>query len=75
MDRDTNRQSVVVVDAALALIAIVLIVQMWLLSATLESFLAGRRSVVIPAAIVSAVLAAVCATLGAFVGRQGKAPR
>jgi len=75
VNRDDNKQGLVVVDAALALIAIVLIVQMWLLSATLEAFLAGRRSVVIPAAIVSALLAAACATLGAFVGRQGRAPR
>jgi hypothetical protein len=75
MNHGSNRQSLVVVDAALALIAIVLIVQMWLLSATLEAFLAGRRSVVIPAAIVSALLATACATLGAFVGRQGKAQR
>jgi hypothetical protein len=72
MNPGANRQGLVVVDAALALIAIVLIVQMWLLSATLEAFLAGRRSVVIPAAIVSILLAAACAALGAFVSRQGK---
>lgn len=72
MTRESNRAGLVVIDAALALIAIVLIVQMWLLSATLESYLAGRRSVVVPAAIVSVLLAAACAMLGAFVGRQGK---
>ena len=72
MNRRDNRQGLVVVDAALALIAILLIVQMWLLSATLESFLAGRHSVVIPAAAVSVLLAAACATIGAFVARQGR---
>ncbi len=54
---------------ALALIAIVLIVQMWLLSATLEAFLGGRRSVVLPAALVSIALTAICVGLGAYVRR------
>lgn len=67
MARDTHRSTLVVIDAALALIAIVLIVQMWLLSATLEAFLAGRRAVVGPAAVVSLALGAVCVALGAFV--------
>lgn len=70
MAREVHKSSLVVIDAVLALIAIVLIVQMWLLSATLEAFLGGRRGVVIPAALVSVALAAVCAALGAFIGRR-----
>ena len=44
------------IDGALALIAILLIVQMWLLTAALESHLAGHYETAIPAAVVSAVL-------------------
>lgn len=69
MARDLHRSALVVVDGALALIAIILIVQMWLLSATLEAFLGGRRAVVLPAALVSIGLCAACAGLGAFVRR------
>jgi hypothetical protein len=45
-----------VVDGALALIAVVVVVQMWLLTATLESWLAGHATVALPAAIVSGLL-------------------
>ena len=69
MARDAHRSGLVVIDAALALIAIVLIVQMWLLSATLEAFLGGRRSVVLPAALVSIALTVFCVGLGAYVRR------
>ena len=43
-------------DGAIALIAVLLIVQMWVLTASLESFLAGHREVVLPAAIASGVI-------------------
>ena len=69
MARVPHRPGLVVIDGALALIAILLIVQMWLLSATLDAFLAGRRGVVLPAALVSIGLCAGCATLGAFIRR------
>ena len=57
------------IDGALALIAVLLIVQMWLLTATLESDLAGHREVALPGALVSAVLFAACGALYAFVDR------
>ena len=40
------------IDAVTALLAILLIVQMWLLSATLDNYLAGHTDAVLPAAIV-----------------------
>ena len=55
------------IDGAMALIAILLIVQIWLLSATLESFLAGHREVALPAAIVSALIFIACFGLFLFV--------
>lgn len=70
MARDAHQSARVVIDAALAMIAIVLIVQMWLLSATLNAFLGGRRAVVLPAALVSLALGAVAVALGAFVRRR-----
>lgn len=65
--RPPERRGLTVIDGALALIAILLIVQMWLLTATLESLLAGHREGVLPAAIVSGVLFAGCVGLYLFV--------
>ena len=42
--------------SAMALIAVLLIVQIWLLSATLESFLAGNHKCAMPGCRVSMVL-------------------
>ena len=50
-------------------IALLLIVQMWLLTATLESYLAGHHEVALPAAIISGVLFLTCAGLNLFVNR------
>jgi hypothetical protein len=57
------------IDGAIALIAILLIVQMWLLTATLESYLAGHSDPIVPAAIISGVICAACAGLFLFIQR------
>jgi hypothetical protein len=57
------------IDGAMALIVILLIVQIWLLSATLESYLAGHRDAAIPGAIISGILFAACLGLYLFVDR------
>jgi hypothetical protein len=62
-----------VVNGAIALVAIILIVQMWLLAATLESFLAGHPEAALPGAIASAVLFAGCAALDRLVTRLDRA--
>ena len=59
----------------MALIAILLIVQMWLLTATLGAFLAGHREVALPAAIVSAVLFAAAFALYLFIERVDRESR
>ena len=74
MMRSPNHGPLVAIDGALALIAILLIVQMWLLSATLEAFMAGRHAVALPAALVSIGLTGVCVALGAFVRKVGRPP-
>jgi predicted Co/Zn/Cd cation transporter (cation efflux family) len=66
-DPPRQRRGSTAIDGALALLAILLIVQMWLLTATLESLLAGHREGVLPAAIVSGVLFAGCVGLYLFV--------
>ena len=48
------------IDGALALIVILLVVQIWILSAALEAFLSGYRDAALPAAIASGVLFLVC---------------
>jgi uncharacterized protein DUF6755 len=53
---------------AMALIAVLLIVQIWLLSAALESFLAGHRGAG-AAALFSGIIFAICVGLYVFVDR------
>lgn len=65
----TRKHGLTAIDGALALIALLLIVQMWLLTATLESYLAGHHEVALPPAIISGVLFLCCAGLYLFVRR------
>ena len=67
--RPMRKHGLTAIDGALALIAVLLIVQMWLLTATLDSYLAGYSEVVLPATIVSAILFLACAGLHLFVRR------
>ncbi len=64
-----------VIDGAIALIAVLLIVQIWLLSATLNQFLAGDRRVALPGAIVSALLFLACLALYLFIERVDRSVR
>ena len=58
-----------VVQAAVALIAVLLIVQMWLLAATLEAYLAGHDRAALPGAIVSAALFGACLAIERLASR------
>ena len=66
--RPTNK-GLTAIDAALSLIVVLLIVQVWLLTATLESYLAGHHDVVLPGLAVSAVIVLACLGLYRFVRR------
>ena len=57
------------IAGAMSLIAVLLIVQIWLLSAALESFLAGKRSSALPAAVFSGLMFLICLGLYLFVDR------
>jgi hypothetical protein len=57
------------IDGAIALIAVLLIIQMWLLTATLEAYLAGHPEPLLPAAIISAVIFIACVGLFLLIHR------
>jgi hypothetical protein len=64
----------VAVDAAMLLVIILLMTQMWLLTATLESYLAGHHDVAMPGMAVSAVLFLSCFALYRLVVRLDRSP-
>lgn len=64
-----------VIDAAMFLVVILLITQMWLLTATLESYLAGHIGVALPGMLVSGVLFAGCLCLYRVVAAADKEPQ
>ena len=72
MSRDKR---VPAVNGALGMIVVLVVVQMWLLTATLEAFLSGHRGAAIPAAVVSAILFAACGALRLFIGRVDRRAR
>lgn len=57
------------IDGAMALIVLLLIVQIWLLSATLETYLAGHPEAALPGAVISGILFLACLALYLFVDR------
>jgi hypothetical protein len=75
LDPTKQRRGLVAIDGAMALIAILLTVQIWLLSATLETFLAGHAGAVLPAAIFSGLIFSGCLALDFFVSRVDQASR
>ena len=74
-ERRPERRGLTAIDGALALIAVLLVVQMWLLTATLEAFLGGHREGILPAAAVSALLFAGCFVLYRFVEKVDEETR
>ena len=68
-DRPPENRGLTAIAGAMSLITVFLIVQIWLLSAALESFLRGNRHTALPAAIFSGVMFLICLGLYAFVDR------
>ena len=69
-----RRRRRVAIDAAMVIVILVLMVQMWLLTATLESYLAGHHDVAMPAFFSSLVLFALCAFLYRLVLKIDRLP-
>ncbi|HEV2104057.1 MAG TPA: DUF6755 family protein [Candidatus Acidoferrum sp.] len=67
-DRNLSKQKkgLVAIDGVMALIVLLVVVQIWLLSAALESFLAGHAETSLPAAIFSGLLFLSCVGLTLF---------
>ena len=74
LSNPARRRRRVAIDAAMVMIILVLMVQMWLLTATLESYLAGHHGVALPALLSSAVLFGVCGFLYRLVLRIDRMP-
>ncbi len=68
-DLPPQNRGLTAIAGAMSLIAVLLIVQIWLLSAALESFLAGNHHSALPAAIFSGVMFLICLGLYPFVDR------
>jgi hypothetical protein len=75
LELSKQRRGLVAIDGAMALIVILLVVQIWLLSATLETFLAGHSGAVVPAAIFSGLIFSGCLALDFFVTRVDQESR
>jgi hypothetical protein len=63
------------ITGAMSLVVVLLMVQIWLLSATLDSYLAGRGGGAVPAAIISLVMFLASFALYLFVGRIDRETR
>ena len=50
-----RHQKLTIVNGILAIVAMIVILQLWLLSATMNAFLGGEASVIVPAGIASLV--------------------
>ncbi len=57
------------ISGSMSLIVVLLMMQIWLLSATLDSYLAGRHGAALPAALISAVAFSFCFGLYLLVER------
>ena len=51
----SRKQKITIVNGILAIVAMIVILQLWLLSATMNAFLGGVDRVIVPAAIGSVV--------------------
>jgi predicted Co/Zn/Cd cation transporter (cation efflux family) len=76
-ERDFSKQKkgLVAIDGAMALIVLLVIVQIWLLSAALEALLAGHTETALPAAVFSFLLFLGCVALTLLVWRVDRDSR
>jgi len=65
-----RKKGLTAIDGAMALIVILLLVQIWLVSATLETYLAGHYETVLPGAIISGTIFLACFGLYLFIERM-----
>ncbi len=51
----SRRQKMTIVQGILCIVLIIVVLQLWLLTATMNAFLGGEESVIVPAAVASIV--------------------
>lgn len=71
-DSPARRRVARAMDGVMLLLIVLLVVQIWLLISSVESWLAGHRSVVLPAALLSGALFAGCVGLMALARRTNR---
>ena len=69
----TRAQRITVIYGMLAFVLIIVILQLWLLTATMNAYLAGDESVIWPAAVVSLICFALNAGLLRYLRRLERA--
>lgn len=69
------RRRITAIDGTIALIVLLLMVQVWLLSATLDVYLAGHSDAALPGALCSGIIFAATAGLYWFVHRIDRTDR
>jgi len=50
-----RHQKLTIINGILAIVAMIVVLQLWLLSATMNAFLGGEQSVIVPAGVASLV--------------------
>jgi hypothetical protein len=65
-------QKMTIAFGILAIVLVIVVLQLWLLTATMNAYLAGRKQVVLPAALASALCFALNAGLLSYVYRMEK---
>ena len=74
-DSPARERAARAMDGAMLLIVVLVVVQVWLLMASVESWLAGHHQVALPAMLLSGVLFAGCAGLLALSRRTDRTAR
>ena len=70
-----RQRALTAINGAVALVIVLLMVQIWLLTSTLESFLVGHRETAIPAALISGFQFLACVGIYLLVDRLDREAR
>ena len=68
-------QRTTIIYGMLAFVLVIVVLQLWLLTATMNAYLGGDESVIVPAAIVSLVCCALSVGLLSYVRRMERVSR
>ena len=71
-DSPARKRAARAMDGAMLLIVVLLVVQVWLLTASVELWLAGHRQVALPAVVLSGCLFAGCVGLSSLANRADR---